>query len=131
MDVLTRVCDDGGRLLGAAHALLEGDARFITAVVLRFESLTAVFRAVPEDDTLAAGVGAITPDEGEVLVDVSRDAPWAECVGRGLSWAWHLTNQQGYTDGARFEFNPPDAPAVVEVVVLASAIRLFVSREVG
>src|SRR5438067_2203994 len=105
IDSLRRVCDDGGRLVGVEYALHEGDARFVTAIALRFESLTAVFRAVPDDDTLALSIGgplAASPDEA--VTDATGTPPWADYAGLGLAWAWRLTNQQGYTDGVRLEF---------------------------
>jgi hypothetical protein len=133
LDILARVFDDAGRLREVAYARFEGDPRFVTAVALRFDSLTAVFRAMPDDDTLAASVGALNPAADQVLADVSRDFPWANCIGLGLSWAWGMTNQQGYTDGVRLEFGKPnDAHSeVVELVVAASSIRVFASRQVA
>jgi hypothetical protein len=43
LDALARIHDDGGSLVGVECALFEGDARFITAFGLRFESSSAVF----------------------------------------------------------------------------------------
>jgi hypothetical protein len=129
---LARIFDDAGRLFGVTHTLYGGDPRFITAVGLRFEFLTAWFRAVPEDDALAVSLGESVVSADEVVENVSAAPPWDGCIDRSLSWAWELTNQQGYVDGARFEFGRPNeaASVIVELVVVASAIRLFVSREV-
>ena len=80
LDILARVFDAAGSLVGVSYALFEGDPHFITAVALRFDELTVVFRAVPDDDTLATGVGTLTPAEDEVLADMSHEAPQGERI---------------------------------------------------
>jgi len=129
LDNLAKIYDDGGRLVGVRYALFEGDPKFITAVELRFESVSAVFRAVADDDTLAVSIGPLNPEPDETLVEAGNSAPWAECLGLGLCWAWRLTNQQGYTDGARLEFSVPgeESRAIVEFIVAAAAINIFMA----
>lgn len=106
-----------------------GDPQFVTAIGLRFASLSAVFRALPDDDTLAAALGPLAPEPDELLVEASDRAPWSECVGLGFCWGWRLTNQQGYADGVRLEFSVPAGAsrAAVELIVAASAIQIFSS----
>ncbi|MGE8280516.1 MAG: DUF6334 family protein [Stenotrophomonas sp.] len=43
---------------------------------------------------------------------------------QAVAWAWLMTNQQGYTDGARLEFGDPDnqQSMVVKLVAGASSI---------
>jgi len=127
LDTLAKIYDDGGPLISVAYTLFEGDPRFITAVGLRFESASAIFRAVPEDDTLAATLGPLTTELGETLVEAGGSAPWSACIGLNICWAWRLTNQQGYTDGVRLEFSESGgaSSAMVELVVSASAIQTF------
>lgn len=129
LDLLRNVVDTGGRLVNARHALFEGDPQFITAVELQFESLSVVLCAVPDDDTLAVNSGEFESTPDEILVEVSDSNPWSKCLGSGLAWAWELTNQQGYSDGLRLEFEEPGEPSnlVVELIVIASAIELFVA----
>jgi Family of unknown function (DUF6334) len=129
LDTLAKICDDGGPLVGVSYTLFESDPRFITAVGLRFESLSAVLRAVPDDDTLAVSLGLLAPEPGETLIDAAASGPWPACMGLGVCWAWCLTNQQGYSDGLRLEFSEPGrvSSAVVEVVVAASAMHVFVA----
>lgn len=55
LDTLAQIYDEGGQLVGVRHALFQGDPQFITAVELRFESVSAVFRAIADDDTLTVG----------------------------------------------------------------------------
>jgi hypothetical protein len=129
VDELWRIVDEGGTLTGVDHALFEGDSQFVTAVVLRFERLTAVFRAVSEDDTLAVTIGAHQSEESESITGVERSCSWASCLGQSLCWAWRLTNQQGYDDGVRLEFGTPGQHhlerTTVELIVAASSIELF------
>lgn len=41
------------------------------------------------------------------------------CYGLRLCWAWSMVNNQGYTDGLKFEF---ENNQIVELVVCASSI---------
>src|SRR5262245_34833222 len=107
LNILAKIYDDGGRILSVRHALLEGDPQFITAVELQFESMSAVFRAVPDNDTLAVSLGSLKSESDETPVEVSNSAPWSKCLGLEILRAWQLTNQQGYSDGVRLEFGEP------------------------
>jgi hypothetical protein len=128
-DTLRRLCDDAGPLLGVEYTLFDGDPDFVTAVGLRFGWLVGVFRVVGEDDTLTVNIGSLVPGPEEVIV--TAGPPWSACAGLSVHWAWSLTNQQGYTDGVRLEFGEPDrvSRAVVEMVVVASAIKVYVAVE--
>ena len=127
LDTLKKICDDGGRLLGVSQALFEGNPRFITAIALRFEHLSAVFRAVSDDDTLVVRLELFVTEPGETIIVIEDGAPWSVCLGFGICWAWRLTNHQGYTDGVRLEFSDPGKlpPVVIELIVVASAIEVF------
>jgi hypothetical protein len=130
LDTLAEIHDYGGPLVGVSYTLFEGNPQFITAVELRFESLTTVLRAVPDDDTLAVSLGILAPRPGlEMLIEAADSEPWSTCMGLSVRWAWLLTNQQGYEDGVRLEFGKPGeaSSAVVEMVVVASAIKVFVA----
>ena len=122
LDDLAKIFDDGGRLLGVNAAILESE--WVTAIELRFESLSAVFRAVSDDDSLNLSIASLSPEPGEVIVDLGSSPPWMNCVGSGLQWVWQLINQQGYHDGVRFEFGEG---TIIELVVVASAIKVFMS----
>jgi Family of unknown function (DUF6334) len=91
-----------------------------------------VFRAVEADDTLAVSAGPLVPGKDETPIDATGSAPWSACIGFGVRWAWRLTNQQGYTDGLRLELGGPDGASstVVELIVAASAIQMFVAARV-
>jgi hypothetical protein len=65
LDTLTKIYDDGGRLVDVSQALFERDPSFVTAVGLRFESVSAIFRAIPGDDTLAVSLGRLVPQPSE------------------------------------------------------------------
>ena len=129
LDTLAKIYDESRPLVGVAYALLESNPQFITAVELRFDATSAVFRAVADDDTLLPSFGdPLAPEPNETVIDVGNSAPWLACAGLGVCWAWRLTNQQGYSDGVRLEFSEPgeESRATVELVVSASAIDVFV-----
>ena len=129
LDILAKIFDEGGCLKNVVCTLHGGDETFITAVGLTFESLSVVFRAMPDDDTLGLTLGRLESEPHETLVDVGTFDLWAQCLGLKIHWAWQMTNQQGYSDGVRLEFGEPGGKsvAVVEMVVLASAIYTFVA----
>jgi len=77
LDTLAKIYDVGGRLVRVSQTLFEGDPRFVTAFGLHFEVLSAIFRAVPDDDTLAVSLGSLVPDPDETLIDASHSAPWS------------------------------------------------------
>jgi uncharacterized protein DUF6334 len=118
---------EANRLVRVSYALFDGEPNFITAVEMHFESFFATFRAIADDDTLTASLGAIELDSDELLVDVSKSEPWSQCLGSRMPWLWRLTNQQGYDDGVRIEFTKPgeNFTFVVEFIVMASAIQIF------
>jgi len=128
LNTLANIYDNGGRLVNVTCTLFQGDRNFVTAVGLRFESTSAVFRANPDDDTLIASVGTLTPHSDETLVDLSDSSPWNTCLGAGACWLWQIINQQGYSDGVRLEFGNSDeqSRATVELLVMASAIKTLI-----
>ena len=90
LDVLRRMVDDAGKLIGVRYALVGGDQRWIAAVGLQFESLSVVLRAVSEDDTVSVSQGPLRPDEDESIVDATarwcgRRASRRRFPGRGCS----------------------------------------------
>jgi hypothetical protein len=84
LDTLAKIYDDGGRLVGVSYTLFDGDPRFVTAIGLRFETMSAVFRAVADDDTLAVSLDPLVPEADETLVEASNSAPWSACIGSGV-----------------------------------------------
>ena len=127
LDKLAELYDIGGPLVSVECALFEGNPNCVTAVLLRFDSVSTVFRAVADDDTLTITLGPLVPAMGERLLNVGSYPPWSRCIGLGVAWAWQLTNQQGYSDGVRLEFSEPgeEFRAVIELIVVASAIQIF------
>ena len=133
LDSLVKVSEEAGPLVGVEYSLFENDPRFIKNIALRFGSVSAVFRAVEADDTLMVSLGPLIPGDDETLFDATDAAPWSACVGLSIRWAWSLTNQQGYSDGARLEFGDPvkSSSSVVEMIVIASALKIFVAVPKG
>lgn len=133
LDILANIYDEGGRLVGVTYTLFNGDPRFVTAVNLRFESVSAGFRAVADDDTLTVNLGDPIPEKEETVIEKGNSPPWSDCLGMEICWAWRMTNHQGYSDGVRLEFGEPGevSRAVVELLVFASAIHVFVALPGG
>jgi len=73
-------------------------------------------------------IGQLEVEPVEVVEEVGGLPPWSKCIGLDVSCAWRLTNQQGYSDGVRFEFGKPSekSKVLLELLVVASAIQLFV-----
>lgn len=130
--MLAKIYEEGGPLVSVEYLVFQGNARFVTAVGLLFASVSVVFRAVEADDTLAVILSRLVPGEDETPVEATNSVPWSACLGSSVRWAWRLTNQQGYPDGVRLEFGVPDkASTVVELIVAASAIQIFVATRSG
>ena len=129
-ETLAKIYDHGSWLSSATIARIDGDQPFVTGVELLFGSLPATFRANKRDDTLVATIGPLVATLDETLVDVSASPPWSACLGLEARRLWELTNQQGYTDGVRFEFGERAKPfeVVVELVVHACEIEIYVSQ---
>ena len=127
LETLAQIHDVGGDLENITCTLFEGRQEFVTAIGLRFESISVVFRANPDDDTLVASIDSLTPAANETLVDITHSSLWGTCVGANACWLWWLTNHQGYVDGVRLEFGADDqSNTIVELLVVASAIKTLV-----
>jgi glycosyltransferase involved in cell wall biosynthesis len=127
IESLQRICDHGQRLVSVDLALFQGDRQFVTAVCLKFEFLTAVFKAMPDYDTLAVKIAEFEVDKDEEVVSATASHPWATLIGGKVVWGWRLTNQQGYTDGVRLEFIEPgklQTRGIIDMVVGASMIEI-------
>ena len=75
-EALAKICNLGGPLVEVTYSLFEGDVRSLTAVALKFESVSAVFRALEDDDTLAVTLGPPIGTEWEAYVDATKSDPW-------------------------------------------------------
>jgi Family of unknown function (DUF6334) len=125
LETLAKICNDCGRLVSVKYVLFEGASHQISAILLQFELATATIRAVSDDDTLEVFLGTFVPNQEETLVDMSASSPWEYLKGSGIFWAWQLINQQGYTDGLRLEFGEPNSNTILEMIVIASTIKIF------
>ena len=127
LESLAKICNDYGQLVGVKYALFEGVPHQISAILMQFETVTATFRAVSDDDTLEVSLSPFVPEQEEILVDMSTSTFWEYLKGSGVLWAWRLTNQQGYEDGVRLEFRDPSGKSttIVELIVIASTIKIY------
>ena len=127
-DLLQTACYDAGRLLKVAETPLWVGAAMTGALELRFETATLWISVDPEFDTIL--LHATAPDGMDETPRRHPHAFWDECLGMCAQWAWLMTNQQGYTDGVRFEFGNPDTPntIAVDIVAVASGLEFAVAR---
>jgi hypothetical protein len=75
LDVLARLFDDAGRLVGVTHSEFDDDARIVVAVMLSFEFLTVEFRADADTDTLVIDLQPNESEPGESRVEVGEVPP--------------------------------------------------------
>jgi|SRR5690606_33324530 len=124
-ELLKHTCYNGGNLRHVREALLDADCQLIMAVELQFDTLTVTICAVADDDTIAVVPGPFVGPSRQTISSL-----WVPCIGKSLQWAWLMTNQQGYMDGARLEFNDPGNPqsVIVELVAGASSLSVYLAR---
>lgn len=123
--VLNKVVNEAGRLLRADETRFAGSDGFVTCVTLTFERLTAHISAVADDDTVVVSLDSPPKDTDCITTEVAQQSPLGRVYGFECRWAWLLTNQQGYTDGVRFEFSADSRRRVVEMIVTASQIQYY------
>ncbi len=121
--VLYKIVNEAGRLLRADETRFESSDGFVTSVMLSFERLTAHVCAVADDDTISVSLDSPPTDSECVTTEVMGQSPLGRVYGFKCRWAWLLTNQQGYTDGVRFELYDDSRSRVLEMIVDASQIQ--------
>ena len=124
-NVLQMVVNEAGHLLHAHETRFDSSNGFVTMVTLTFQHLTVNIRADPDNDTISINLGAPLISEDGVTASADASSPWIPAYGSQCVWAWTLTNQQGYSDGLRFEFISDAGKRVVEMIVAASQIQYY------
>lgn len=125
LELLRNACYDGGNLRHVREILLDPNyPPIIMALELQFDTLTIAFSAVADDDTIAVTSGSYPGPSHQ-----TANSPLASCIGKPLQWAWLMTNQQGYMDGARLEFTDPDnqQSVIIELVTAASSLHFYLA----
>jgi hypothetical protein len=123
--IMASAVDQGGRLLSVECLMDEDLPKGPVALRLEFERLSFYLLADANDDTIS--VASSLPDELHSLrvskVD-DQAGPWKGAVGSALSWAWLLTNQQGYADGVQLEFRGGERAELscIQVIAVASTL---------
>ncbi|KRG63543.1 hypothetical protein ABB26_11515 [Stenotrophomonas humi] len=125
LELLRNACYDGGNLRRVREIPLDPNHLPIMAVELQFDTLTIAFSAIADDDTIAVTSGSYSGPSRQTISSL-----WASCIGKSLQWTWLMTNQQGYTDGARLEFTDPDnqQSVIIELVAGASSLCIYLAR---
>ena len=128
INALHKACYESGRLIDVRETLIDEGSDSINAVELTFEALTVTLSVQPDDDTVLASLSSLSNDE---IFRTTRQSFWSTCIGKGLQWAWLLTNQQGYKDGIRLEFHNVDEQdsVIVELIALASSFEFFIASK--
>ncbi len=94
----------------------------LAAIELEFQTFTCCICIVKKTDEILLVEGSLTDD----LMNTAISSVFNECIGARLAWAWKITNNQGYSDALRFEFNNG---RIIELVVIASSIRQYLVKE--
>ncbi|EWH11392.1 hypothetical protein DS2_04435 [Catenovulum agarivorans DS-2] len=94
----------------------------IAAIKLDFETFSCSIRCIENSDELELS----DTNKLDDLTATNYSLLLQSCCGSKLRWAWVLVNNQGYSDGLRFEF---DNNQIIELVVLASSIKQFSVNE--
>lgn len=90
----------------------------IAAIKLDFETFNCFVEVVEESDEIRL---ARHSRLGQ-LVATDKPLGFHSCYGSRLCWGWIMTNNQGYSDGLRFEF---ENNQIIELIVVASSIKQF------
>ena len=94
----------------------------LAAIKLEFETFSCFISVVEVTDEIELTennkLGGLVKGDSSLL--------FHKCYGLKLCWAWSLVNNQGYSDGLRFEFENNQK---VELVVCASAILQYGDSE--
>ncbi len=138
-DQIGRLFDAGERLGAVRYSMFDvgsSDGQdWIDAVELQFEGGTiASIYVDSEFDCLRLEFGEIEIREQCYAIDASGAIPWAQVLGRNVSWIWLLTNHQGYEDGLRLEFSgdaKDKEENIVTLIGIASKIEVFSSTKVS
>ena len=105
----------------------EADRHWLVAVALHFAEGALAIEVEPDSDEVSmrltpavrlahwAGLSAVE--------DVSNQAPWSGLLRASCAWRWHLTNQQGYTDGAQVELSVGQDAITFQWVAAASQLH--------
>ena len=127
IQLLQEVCCVGGRLRQVRALELFPESSLTCALELRFDSVTLSISAVPEDDTVAIALSKLNGSPS-----IRTNTVWSLCIGKPLQWAWLMTNQQGYNDGVRLEFNDPESPAstIIDLIIAASSINTYLAQAI-
>ena len=133
-DLLSRVVNEFGDLVAVLGARSEpaipAQPTVFEQYSFRFDRGTLTVAADGSDDSVRLIEGETTLPHRAPLTLVE---PWSGAVGRGVLWAWLLTNQSGFVDGFQIEFGwgsgTPNGNLGIQLVCEASALTAAMVRE--
>lgn len=94
----------------------------VVVIHLKFQAVTCNICVIDDTDEIELRVST----DLKTLVENTELTAFDRCIGDNLSWGWYLTNNQGYSDGLKFEFSNK---VTIELVVVASSIQQFLLEE--
>jgi hypothetical protein len=121
---LSKLVDSAGKLIKIKGFSFPELPDEIAAIELTFEQVQCFICVVEDTDEIKLNSKVDISEfiESDVLICFS------EFLGRELLWAWSLTNNQGYNDGLKFQFQNSDV--ALELIVEASSIKQFTVKKV-
>lgn len=115
---LSRIVNSCEKLVHAQSYSFRELKNEVAAIKLEFETFNFFVEVVEELDEIRL---AELSNLGE-LVAIDKPLGFHSCYGLKLCWAWSMTNNQGYSDSLKFEF---ENNQIIELVVMASSIKQF------
>jgi hypothetical protein len=108
---------------------MEGKRDWVTAIALRFEHLTAVFRLRPEEeDSISFCLGEMQPEENELVVSPGESSLWAQCYGARLSFFLELVSYNDTDWGTLLFFFDPTRRFETSIWISAGNGTLIMSE---
>ena len=117
-----------GEPLRSVRMLADEDVPdMISAIVLTFGAVDLILIADPDEDSLVWG----SPDDLRNFTVELDGSVWQRFIGKVPWHFWEMTNQTGNPDAFQVQFfSPGDTEAIVQLLVEASEIDIYVLERV-
>ena len=103
------------------------DERDLDQVILDFDSVSVIVRAMPDDDSVDFSSTRRADLQSTPRADVSQGEFWKKFIGVPFGWGWVTVNQQGYCDGLLLSFKGIEPQVLMNVVASSLKLRLISS----
>jgi hypothetical protein len=116
---LSTLVESAGRLVKVIGYCFSELPNELAAIELQFKNLNCSLRVIEETDEIQLSPSC----DFTGLVNHGLEPILSKYCGYELLWVWEMKNNQGYTDGLKFEFKGHDV--AIELIVVASSIKQF------